>query len=97
MSAASFSPGPWKVNPLSQHDIVTENGTHVCSTMFSHEIAATDTANGFLLAAAPDLLAALEVAVGLIEAIDGRDNSCNPREDISQLRAAIAKATGETA
>lgn len=53
--------------------------------------------NARLIAAAPELFAALQEAIEIIESLDGRDNSCNPMTDISDLRAVLAKSTGEQA
>jgi hypothetical protein len=51
--------------------------------------------NARLIAAAPELLEALQEAIELIECLDGRDNSCDPMSDLSDLKTAIYKATGE--
>jgi hypothetical protein len=40
------------------------------------------------------LRTALEDALCIIEALDGRDNSCDPRQDLSELREVLARAHG---
>jgi hypothetical protein len=53
----------------------------------------TIKANARLIAAAPDLLAALQ----MVEAIWSRDQAANinPESPLAKVRTAIAKATGE--
>ena len=41
-----------------------------------------------------ELVTGLQEAIDLIEAIDGKDNSCDPKSDISDLKALVAKAQG---
>jgi hypothetical protein len=40
------------------------------------------------------LVEALEEAISIIESIDGRDNSCDPKTDISDLKAIVARTKG---
>lgn len=42
-----------------------------------------------------ELAQALETAIDIIEGLDGRDNSCDPKMDLSDLRAALAKALNQ--
>jgi len=42
-----------------------------------------------------ELIKALQEAVDLIEALDGYDNSCDPKNDITSLKEAITKHGGE--
>lgn len=92
------TPGPWSVSK-SKH----MGGEHVVATLAEdrddralvvhapHGNADQDDANAYLIAAAPELLAALQRYV-----------NCDKARDVSgdtparQARAAIAKATGAT-
>ena len=82
------TPGPWEVcdYELGLKAISTPNIKHYLAT----EI---DAADARLIAASPDLLAALEV---VREYMDHAADQFS-YEDIVQIRAAIAKATGEIA
>jgi len=85
------TPGPWFANDSLQ--LFAETGQHIASLDSSTEgfEGGTLYANARLIAASPDLLAALErIAAG-----DPMHNSFNALA-ISEARAAIAKATGET-
>ncbi|MGA1296426.1 MAG: hypothetical protein ACO3X1_14035 [Burkholderiaceae bacterium] len=68
--------------------IVTANGDIICNPSPMGEC------NARLIAAAPDLLAALEMVSG----IWSHDQTANvsPHSPLGIVRAAIAKATGET-
>ena len=93
------TPGPWKVCQGQTHEwtsVFAENGTFVTNT--NHSRARSDgeaSANARLIAAAPDLLAALELIANGCEVSSLGDVYpsiiLDPR-DIA--RAAIAKATG---
>lgn len=84
------TPGPWRVVPSSvkgtgtlRRDIVSD-GTEFSPSFVCAEVLEPDAR---IIAAAPDLLAALEAAT---EALEGF--GC---EDVPHYRAAIAKARGE--
>jgi hypothetical protein len=90
VQVVSFTPGPWQ----SRHLCVTREGNYVAdcdvSYIFSHE---EKQANVRLIAAAPDLLAALEQClpyVDRVRAMSGGDG------DLTALtaRAALAAAKG---
>lgn len=68
-----------------------QNGEEIIWQDGPHETPTINKANACLIAAAPDLLEALE---NLADYIDERagDNECRPLEN---ARAAIAKAKGE--
>lgn len=88
----SFTPGPWETLSFSQHELQTDFamvkiGKRVPMVGYSDE----DKANARLIAAAPDLLAALR---GLRDAFLG--TSVEVQADAMRAaRAAIAKAGGE--
>lgn len=110
MSKEKHTPGPWKVAKRQRYtiDVVVPA---VSKNTIGYTIAQVSTAgegeaNARLIAAAPDLLAALEAAiVPLIRLGDfignndaGGASGLGPFDRcaiIRQARAAIAKATGE--
>lgn len=101
----SFTPGPWKINtagsakagePFKITEIYvyapnTQDDTAVCADIIDPVTQEPSEANALLIAAAPDLLAALKVAYDLIaeEIPDGEYTN-----QADQIRNAIAKATG---
>jgi hypothetical protein len=84
------TPGPWYIDcqnesaAIGYRAIIDGDGYTVCSP------SPMGQANARLIAAAPDLLAALEV---VREYMDHAADQFS-YEDIVQIRAAIAKATG---
>ena len=85
------TPGPWNIH--YSKEIVSENGEYICGLPWS--------TNARLIAAAPDLLEALEL---LLEACstgnfnnDGTQRGVRmpERAKVDAARAAIAKAKGE--
>lgn len=100
----TFTPGPWKVH--SEHgeigNITNADGSIVVAQAQqveprSHEVR---VANAYLIAAAPEMLAALikaEVALLELEHMTGGgDDEISIESEILTVRAAIAKARGET-
>mgnify|MGYP001600623960 CR=1 FL=1 len=95
------TPGPWKVTELDWDSSDTyinpsrETGEFalICRMTGSH---AHKNANARLIAAAPELLEALEEALtapfGLVRGDDARKQT----DFVTKARAAIAKAKGET-
>lgn len=102
MSKQSHTPGPW----VSRNNMVFGGKKCICSNVNAAsptpqniaEDVAMSIANARLMAAAPELLEALQ---GMIEVYGGQYNDdCLPKsstelELIQQARAAIAKATGQ--
>ena len=106
---AGHSPGPWQVDPNRRGDVQTGDGREVCSVWSQEDHGNTHVvgsgggrlvpdedsdANARLIAAAPELLAALEHITELF--VD-----CAPLGELTErevavvnARAAIAKATG---
>ena len=82
------TPGPWEVNGNHRLDICAGNAGVVATVLAPTTV--NGKANARLIAAAPDLLAALEVFVGLCPmCYSGQeclDDNCH------MARAAIAKA-----
>jgi hypothetical protein len=104
----SHPPGPWTagVDNFGDGDgwqyTVTANDRHdLLAAVFpsteddsKHDIPEDGQANARLIAAAPDLLAALENVAGIAKQIGDADANVRSIEDIA--RASIAKATDET-
>jgi hypothetical protein len=101
---AKHTPGPWLVDDQVEHDrvgfiaVATEAGAHVCDIFpFGNRAGASDRslavhrANANLLAAAPDMLEALN---GFVAAWDhGEDATFDRLYEAAEIaRAAIAKA-----
>ena len=83
MSESKHTPGPWIVDaaPSRLPQVISQSAPHlaVADRIFNH--------NEHLIAAAPDLLAALEEIVAR--------NEIQHWFNLDQARAAIAKAKGE--
>lgn len=88
MSQTMHAPGPW----IACHDpddggeyaIQAANGIHVALTIGNTR---TERANAYLIAAAPELLAALKETLMLLETFSPQGAA------VESARAAIAKAT----
>lgn len=91
MSKQSYTPGPWDYwsgyNPVDELEaqITTEDGDIVIAS-YNRQIPEGE-ANAKLLAAAPELLEALQSCIQQITAL------CSADDVPDQARAAIAKAT----
>jgi hypothetical protein len=84
------TPGPWHVEPDEyQWLVISDCNYRYVALVGDKDRFADDAANARLIAAAPDLLAACERALGWFEG----DYGVNHPETV-ELRAAIAKATG---
>ena len=103
MSASKFTPGPWRLRP--GHD-PEEDHEHV-ESLDGDPIALVNLGeyehDAHLIAAAPDLYAALEkaevafMALARIEMAAGRKNSsANFDALVGTCRASLAKARGES-
>ena len=98
MSEPKFTPGPWQA--VDGLDIIAADDWVVAVATGGED---DSVANANLIAAAPDLYAALEKAFALVEAlmpglakISVKDYRA-VNETPSEIRAALAKARGETA
>lgn len=99
----THTPGPWAVNPIkAQVDaFATGDPVAVCQMLWPTEerTEAETEANGRLVAAAPDMLAALKRSAAILQmaASDGKKPSINNLNGIVTLvREAIAKAERTT-
>ncbi|MBK1633773.1 hypothetical protein CKO31_24145 [Thiohalocapsa halophila] len=109
MTATEYTPGPWRVldlrtaeRPREVITVGTQAGA-ICrlrNDVSERTISAEDEANAHLIAAAPDLAAALAVALEFLE-FCWRDVSLNEYAEEQReqaelaIRAALAKARGE--
>lgn len=81
------TPGPWKCDSSRVHtSIETNEGLHIAMVSYGNVTMEKHLANARLIAAAPELLEALEYYID-----NGDDHKA-----IDKARAAIAKAKGET-
>ena len=91
---AKHTPGPWQSFADDQgHDIIAEDGAHIARVepVNSLNPAEEQDANGNLLAAAPDLLAALKALLHQCEYMGAPAD----HPDMAAATAAIAKAEGK--
>lgn len=90
---AQHTPGPWEVWPNSQNGqlCISHHETQSNLQRAVCEVDRMDAANARLIAAAPDLLAALEAALKDLKALTAWDQTSAVSR---QAHAAIAKATG---
>lgn len=95
---SNFTPGPWRVDPQNAGDVQTKDGRFEVATAYcpGGDMPEFDEcyANMRLIAAAPEMLAALTLL------LRSHDATC-PGETcqlsgIDLARAAISKATGDT-
>jgi hypothetical protein len=90
--SAKHTPGPWRLNADNSTEVMTVTGFNVarahCNGIYHIKLAQAE-ANACLIAAAPDLLAALQDLVS----DDGPNPGAYFSQRIAAARAAIAKAT----
>ncbi len=102
MSKAKHTPGPWSHYP--EDNIITAEATpHATLIEWQarslHVSIAERDANARLIAAAPELLAALQEAIGAVRVFHGPDEWETYRDHSPEMRrwhTLIAKATGAT-
>ena len=88
---AKHTPGPWTTN--NGFTILSAKGKTASSDVPNKTITDDEAiANAALIAAAPELLAALETAKRMINDVEGH---CFRGADLMQINAAIAKAKGD--
>lgn len=92
--SAQHTPGPWRINPCFQTMISNcedgDDSADICEVSeWTPEFWDERDANARLIAAAPELLEALEKAIHARVIRDG--------DVVDTMRAAIAKAKGEKA
>ena len=85
--SGSFTPGPWRYN--GKTDVYDSTGATVCELYKGYETRSDKGADAILIAAAPDMLAALERIVNKFDAGRNVEGHC-----ICDARAAIELAHG---
>ena len=89
---AQHTPGPWHIDYKPEHRaIVADNGQVVASTQIPGRIMKAANADARLMAAAPDLLEALELAREWLPSRRAMPEEIHDQIDVP----AIAKAKGE--
>ena len=102
MKETKFTPGPWKVDPKYSRDIQAPDGLDVatcCLSILNRKVTTEEEsiANATLIAAAPDMYEALEMAILKYGKPGGPWNvPSEPGTWIDKAKAAIVKARGET-
>ena len=99
----AHTPGPWTIAPYhslgAEQDIIAPNGQRVCSVAgsksFDEDTNEWIEPDAHLIAAAPDLLAALKVCADRLEANRDEWGSVRHKTEVAQARAAIEKAEGK--
>lgn len=91
----AFTPGPWRVAPESvgRYKVVAANGGKVVGEACGYNVQADENAR--LIAAAPDLLVALERIVQLNDKLPEEHPSRLSHGEYAQACAAIMKARGQ--
>lgn len=94
--SAGHTPGPWQSrvasNPYTQRDErVVTRGACVIVTLGELRIEAERDANASLIAAAPEMLAVLEMTLPAVEYYDEHEGAF---ATLTAVRTAIAKAKG---
>jgi len=91
------TPAPWKCDLVSLKIWANDGNTEIARTSSDVSIS-EEEANARLIAAAPDLLSALEAFVDNVEQIIGLSDFGNPSESdfpLNEAREALRKAKGE--
>ena len=94
---AKHTPGPWQVNSRDDHQVCDCDGERrgcspIAQIVRRFDDATTRRANARLIAAAPELLAALQALIDR-----GLEHRLSGFPEVDAARAAITKATGEPA
>lgn len=96
--AASSTPGPWQCQPLHGRSVIAGVGVFQLGSLGADVLARDMEANARLIAAAPDLLAALRLFVErylrLVSSGDCGNWDAEGDDEMIAARAAIAKAEG---
>jgi len=91
MSAGKFTPGDWSTGPA--WIVKSDDGNHICDCSLSYIIGPhQQEANARLIAAAPELLEALQNLLDYCESTSNGEPGW-PRDAPEKAKAAIAKAT----
>jgi len=96
---AKHTPGPWMVEPLGSacFEVKCECGYFIATCHDGVRGDRNADVNARLIAGAPDLLAALQRIVAVLDKQVASPHLAERASPLAQAKAAIAKATGETA
>ena len=96
---AAHTPGPWMVEPLGSacFEVKCECGYFIATCHDGVRGDRNADVNARLIAGAPDLLAALQRIVAVLDKQVASPHLAERASPLAQAKAAIAKATGETA
>lgn len=98
---SAHTPGPWEIGYLDKHGQRLVRGQHIeiCTCWHHSALEKEMEANASLIAAAPDLLAALEDSLDSLEYVAKVDPVFSGwgvrQQRIAAAKAAVAKAKGE--
>jgi hypothetical protein len=98
MADSKHTPGPWHVGKTAPCIVYDDNGWGVANTVNHDRYVYAMQANARLIAAAPDMLAALQAILQGVKHDDTGDGYAEivlSTDDARTARAAVAKATGE--
>ena len=96
------TPGPWVARRLEKEgfcyeDVMDEYGYYIATCHEGVRCESNAGANARLIAAAPDLLASLQRIVAVLDKQVASPHLAERASPLAQAKAAISKATGETA
>lgn len=96
---AKHTPGPWMVEPLGSacFEVKCECGYFIATCHDGVRGDRNADVNARLIAGAPDLLAALQRIVAVLDKQVASPHLAERASPLAQAKAAISKATGETA
>ena len=96
---SAHTPGPWMVEPLGSacFEVKCECGYFIATCHDGVRGDRNADVNARLIAGAPDLLAALQRIVAVLEKQVASPHLAERASPLAQAKAAISKATGETA
>ena len=97
--SAKHTPGPWMVEPLGSacFEVKCECGYFIATCHDGVRGDRNADVNARLIAGAPDLLAALQRIVAVLDKQVASPHLAERASPLAQAKAAISKATGETA
>ena len=98
MTETKFTPGPWEVSPVlpGYYEWVRNSDGHLVADCASILPSEECVANASLIAAAPDMYKALEVALHTLNELPAQTIiGCVAPQVFEQLMDALAKARGE--
>jgi len=98
MKASKHTPGPWKIKRFAHHPDFSHGAITIMPDIACLQVPEMDTAseaNASLIAASPELLAALERSLERLNSANAARTDKQGRFMVSDIEAAIAKAKGD--